>query len=83
MNLFTKFLIITIFSISQISFAIQAPRNFQEAKKIARIIFSENPVTLYCQCRYDASFKVDLASCGMESGVIVKFGVCPLGGHSV
>lgn len=72
MNFFIKFVIIIIFSIFQISFAVQAPRNFQEAKKVARILFAANPVTLYCRCKYDASFKVDLDSCGMLSATHIK-----------
>ncbi len=38
-------------------------RTFREAKKALTIIHSENPVTLYCGCRYSKKV-VDLKSCG-------------------
>ncbi len=42
-----------------------APSSFPQAKKIADKIFIDHKQTLYCQCDYDASHKVDLSSCGM------------------
>lgn len=42
------------------------PKNFQEAKKYARIIWSSNPETIYCGCKYDNQLNVDHQSCGYE-----------------
>lgn len=39
------------------------PRNFQEAKKMARIIWNEQRQTFYCGCRYDKHGVVDFKSC--------------------
>lgn len=39
--------------------------NFSEAKKIAARIHKENPVTIYCPCRYSGK-EIDLASCGYQ-----------------
>lgn len=41
------------------------PKNFTEAKKIARQIFSEHRLTLYCDCRYDRQQKIQPKSCGI------------------
>ncbi|MFC3607538.1 endonuclease [Stutzerimonas tarimensis] len=41
------------------------PGSFDEAKRIARQIYAEQPVTFYCGCRYSGN-QVDLASCGYE-----------------
>ncbi|HVV67969.1 MAG TPA: endonuclease [Gammaproteobacteria bacterium] len=43
------------------------PTNFSQAKKIAGQIFSENPQTLYCGCRYAADKTIDLDSCSMQA----------------
>lgn len=43
----------------------EPPRTFDEAKRIARQIYAEQPVTFYCGCRYSGT-QVDLASCGYE-----------------
>lgn len=40
-----------------------APRTFQEAKKIAREIYTDEGRTFYCGCRYQGN-RVDLDSCG-------------------
>ena len=42
------------------------PQNFQEAKKQAQIIWSANPVTIYCGCRYDNHLNVEHQSCGYD-----------------
>ncbi|MBN9289508.1 MAG: hypothetical protein BGO43_13120 [Gammaproteobacteria bacterium 39-13] len=42
------------------------PKNFQESKKIARIIWASNPETIYCGCKYDEQLNVDHQSCGYE-----------------
>lgn len=39
--------------------------DFQKAKKLAVKIHEENPVTLYCGCRYEGK-TVDFASCGYK-----------------
>ncbi len=40
-----------------------APRTFQEAKKIARELYTDEGRTFYCGCRYQGN-RVDLESCG-------------------
>ena len=52
--------------VSFLSFA-ETPKNFSSAKRMAREIFSDDRVTLYCGCKYDKYNKVDLKSCGMQS----------------
>jgi deoxyribonuclease-1 len=42
------------------------PKNFQEAKKQARIIWSSHPETIYCGCKYDKQLNIDHKSCGYE-----------------
>lgn len=39
--------------------------NFNEAKKLALQIHKENPVTIYCPCRYSGK-SVDIRSCGYK-----------------
>lgn len=38
-------------------------KNFSKAKKLAEKIHAENPLTIYCGCRYEKK-KVDFQSCG-------------------
>lgn len=40
-----------------------APQDFTEAKKIARMIWSEHRETFYCGCRYDLQGYIDFTSC--------------------
>lgn len=40
-----------------------APRTFNEAKKVAWKLYAKNPVEFYCGCSFSGS-KVDLKSCG-------------------
>lgn len=42
-----------------------APRTFNEAKKIAWKLYAERPVEFYCGCAYQGN-RVDLDSCGYE-----------------
>lgn len=42
------------------------PKNFQEAKRYARIIWSSNPETIYCGCKFDEQLNIDHKSCGYE-----------------
>lgn len=39
------------------------PRNFQEAKQIAKHIFRDNRRTFYCGCKFDKHNQVDVESC--------------------
>lgn len=57
---------IILFSLPSSAYA-EPPATFQKAKKIARIIFSAHPKTLYCGCHFDALMRVNLASCHMQS----------------
>ncbi len=41
-------------------------KNFQEAKKQARIIWSSNPETIYCGCKFDEQLNIDHKGCGYE-----------------
>ena len=43
----------------------EAPRTFNEAKKIAWKIYAERPVDFYCGCKYEGN-RIDLASCGYQ-----------------
>lgn len=40
-----------------------APRTFQEAKKVARQLYAPQSTEFYCGCKYNGN-KVDMASCG-------------------
>jgi deoxyribonuclease I len=45
----------------------QAPRvagSFERAKRLARGVYRDHRVTLYCECAYDARQRVDGAACG-------------------
>lgn len=42
----------------------RGPNNFIEAKKIARQLHADRPLTFYCGCEYDKQGNIDLASCG-------------------
>ncbi|QQE89002.1 endonuclease [Azotobacter chroococcum] len=44
---------------------IEPPETFGAAKKIAREIHADDPLTFYCGCRYRDN-RVDLASCGYQ-----------------
>lgn len=59
------FLAITIFFYPAVK--TPPPDSFQASKKIVREIFQENPVTLYCRCKYDEKNRIDLSSCSMSS----------------
>jgi deoxyribonuclease-1 len=39
------------------------PKSFQEAKKQAKVIFSDMRKTFYCDCKFDKQLNVDLNSC--------------------
>lgn len=54
-----------LFSLSFAAFSAPPP-NFSSAKKIAAVLFNENPKTLYCNCSYNRLKVVDLKSCGMQ-----------------
>lgn len=41
-----------------------APKNFAQAKQVARKIYAEKPVDFYCNCAYNAQYEVDLKGCG-------------------
>ena len=51
----------SVFSIA----SADTPKNFTEAKKIARKIFSDHKITIYCGCKYDKHYKIKHKSCGM------------------
>lgn len=64
-----------IFSMMLMAFySYAAPASYDEAKRIAKSIFTENPVTLFCGCEYNQFYQTELASCNMESarGVLVS-----------
>jgi deoxyribonuclease-1 len=42
----------------------RVPRSFEQAKHIARGIYRDHPVTLYCQCDYDRHQRIDPDACG-------------------
>lgn len=42
------------------------PRNFQEAKRLARIIWDDHRISVYCGCDYDKQLIVDFKSCGYQ-----------------
>ena len=44
----------------------EPPKDFSEAKKIARYLFRDHPVTLYCGCAYDESGTINWQSCGYQ-----------------
>ncbi len=46
--------------------AADAPKNFGEAKRLAKQIFQDNRVTFYCGCKYDKHSKIDINSCGYQ-----------------
>lgn len=52
--------------------ASQSPHSFSQAKKIAAAIFENNPITLYCHCRFDSSKAIDLSSCQMDEAQSIK-----------
>jgi deoxyribonuclease-1 len=60
------FLFLALLNVAKLLHA-EPPSNFQAAKKIAREVFKSHPSTLYCGCKFDSSFKIDLTSCHMES----------------
>lgn len=45
---------------------VQGPRNFREAKQLAKQIHRDHRLTFYCGCHYDKHNKVDLHSCGYK-----------------
>src|SRR5690242_13321278 len=49
---------------SQILYA----QSFQEAKKLARQIWSEHRYTLYCECPFDSHLKIKLNQCHYQPG---------------
>ena len=42
----------------------EPPKNFDQAKRLAREIFSDMRITVYCGCNYDRELNVDQKSCG-------------------
>ena len=48
------------------------PDSFSKAKHVVYQIFSTNPKTLYCGCRFDSKHQVDLNSCHMNSAIDKK-----------
>ncbi len=46
-----------------VSFAAHPPKNFEEAKSQARIIWQEHRETFYCGCSYDKYGVIDFKSC--------------------
>lgn len=69
-NYIFKKLIYSFFSIlfilSSGNLLAEHPKSFQEAKKQARIIWSSNPETIYCGCKFDEHLNVDHKSCGYD-----------------
>lgn len=61
---------ICIFFLSTV--ANTAPGSFSKAKRIAKTLFNDVPVTLYCGCSYDSKNRVNLASCNMQSASAIK-----------
>lgn len=55
------FILLFIFAVAQVW--AQAPQNFQQAKKIAKMIWEEQRESFYCSCRYDKLGQIDLKSC--------------------
>ena len=50
----------------------QSPNSFNQAKKIAGVLFEPYRQTLYCRCPYNEAGHVDLARCGMRSASSIK-----------
>src|SRR5579863_8581172 len=44
----------------------ERPKDFSEAKKIARYLFRDHHTTLYCGCTYQKNGSIDWDSCGYE-----------------
>jgi deoxyribonuclease-1 len=44
----------------------RVPRSFEHAKRLARGVYRDHRVTLYCQCDYDRHQRIDPAACGYE-----------------
>lgn len=42
----------------------RVPRSFEHAKRLARGVYRDHRVTLYCQCEYDPRQRVDGEACG-------------------
>ena len=45
----------------------RVPRSFSHAKRLARGIYRDHRVTLYCQCGYDGRGEVSSEACGYEA----------------
>ena len=50
----------------------EPPKDFSEAKKIARYLFREHPITLYCGCPYQKDSAIDWDACGYQPGRLRK-----------
>jgi endonuclease I len=59
------FVTLTFFLLT--GFAGSTPHNFSQAKKIAKLLFGIENKTLYCSCKYNEKYEVDLHSCNMGS----------------
>jgi deoxyribonuclease I len=44
----------------------EPPKNFTQAKKWAKQIYSDHRYTFYCGCQFDKHNKIDLGSCGYQ-----------------
>ena len=65
-KLFAASLLLALFSPVVLAFqGIEAPRTFQEAKKVAWKLYAGHEKTFYCGCEYKGN-RVDLASCGYQ-----------------
>lgn len=69
------FFIVYLCLFSSLSFGIEPrhrhkdgtpPRNFSEAKTLAKIIHQDHRITFYCGCKFDKHNTVDIHSCGYE-----------------
>lgn len=43
-----------------------SPRTFAQAKRVARKIYAQNPVTFYCQCAFNSSDHIQLDTCAYK-----------------
>jgi deoxyribonuclease I len=64
--------LLTLIALYPLFLCAEPPGNFSKAKKEVMLLFSDNPQTLYCGCRFDKKKHVDLKSCGMQQASHIK-----------
>ena len=63
---------VLLFILSFTLFASQSDPSFQQVKKIARIIWADHRIDMYCHCKFDKQLQVDWKSCGYEPGDMLR-----------